>query len=512
MARERGSGRVSLVVTAALRHELPVDWLLCRDVRVHSLRALQSGALHRRRGRNGGVLFVVTGVGPAASRAAALWIKERVAPLFVVNVGTAGVLDPGYHLGELISPSVLQNEEGAQLAADTRLPFPWPRTLARTTGGVLLTVAAPLLGRPGTAASGCHFVDMEAFAQAQVFHGTGIAFHVLKGLSDRPGTPVRQQFEAAPRALRDKLTQVFAFLEGPGDARISAVIPVHNRADRIAPCVQSVLAQELAPAEVIVVDDGSTDGTAESLASCGDRIRLIRLPENRGVSAARNRGIAEARCSWVAFLDSDDLWRTDKLGKEWRFLEEHPHFEAVQCGEIWIRRGVRVNPRRYHEKAEGWIWSQCLERCLVTPSALLARRTLLEDLGGFDESLPACEDYDLWIRLARHHVVGLEPSLSVVKHGGHDDQLSRRYCAMDRFRVQALLKALEQEESLEFRVELRRTLRRKLVILLDGSRKRGLSEQVRKYEELLQSLGSVAHQVSHRRRGSGPCGAELPQR
>jgi hypothetical protein len=124
----------------------------------------------------------------------------------------------------------------------------------------------------------------------------------------------------------------------------------------------------------------------------------------------------------------------------------------------------------------------------VTPSAILVRKQLFEELGGFDESLPVCEDYDLWIRLAREHIVLLEPGRSVVKYGGHEDQLSRRYPAMDRFRVQALLKALAAEEDPRFRAALVAELRRKLEILIQGSRKRDRLAAASEYERILASL------------------------
>ncbi len=479
---------IGLVFTTALRQELPVEWLAQQEVRVHTLRALRGGALHPPAGRNAGVLAVITGVGPDAAGAAAQWIRDHVAPLFVVNLGTAGSLRQDMGPGQWISPSLLKKEAGETIEADSRLPFPWPADLSRHRGGALLSVATARPVDPPPSWSDCGCVDMEAHAQAEVFAATPTSFHVLKCITDRPGPSAPRQYQEHLSACRRELVDILGFLTGPGEGEITVVIPVYNRRRRVGACLDSVLDQDLAAAEIIVVDDGSSDGTAGALGPYRDRIRLIRLENNLGVAAARNRGSAAARSNWIAFLDSDDLWRSDKLARQWDFLLRHPYYQALQCGEIWIRDGRRINPRNHHAKPQGWIWSPSLARCLVTPSAILMRKSLLEHLGGFDETLPACEDYDLWLRLAREHIVGLEPAPAVTKTGGHPDQLSRRYPAMDRFRVQALSKALEKETEPRYRAELAAMLRYKLAILIQGAEKRELHDELRHYRQLLASL------------------------
>jgi GT2 family glycosyltransferase len=226
-------------------------------------------------------------------------------------------------------------------------------------------------------------------------------------------------------------------------------------------------------------------------------VRVIRLGENLGVSAARNRGVAEARAGWIAFLDSDDRWKPNKLARQWQFLSERPHYRALQSEEIWIRRGARVNRRKYHAKPAGWIWEPSLERCLVTASALLVEKQLLDELGGFDEDLRACEDYDLWLRMARWHPVGLDTSETVVKYGGHADQLSRRYPAMDRFRVLALLAGLDIEREPRFAAALAAAARDKLEILIAGSRHRDNDERTRMLECILASLSAEDYGRPH---------------
>ncbi len=477
-----------LIFTVALRQELPVPWLVQQDVQVHTLKALRSGALLPGSGRNSGVLVVVTGVGPEAARGAAQWIKDNLCPLFVVNLGTAGALSPDLEPGDWINPHLLRHDSRPDIEADTRLPFPWPSNLPRRQSGILLSVVTASPEKPPPSRRNCDCVDMEAQAQAQVFADTTISFHVLKRITDRPGPIARRQFQDQLAGFRREVMEILGFLQGPGIGEISVVIPVHNRVQRIGSCVESVLSQELPAAEIIVVDDGSSDATTGALEPYLGRVRLIRLKQNHGVSAARNRGSAAAHNPWIAFLDSDDLWYPDKLARQWDFLIRHPYYQALQCGEIWIRDGRRVNPRNHHTKPRGWIWSPSLARCLVTPSAILIRTGLLQKLGGFDESLPACEDYDLWLRLARNEVVGLEPARLVTKYGGHSDQLSRCYPAMDRFRVQALVKALDNEAEPGYRAKLTAMLRRKLDILIQGAEKRELHADLKHYRQLLKTL------------------------
>jgi len=479
---------VDLVITAALSQELPVEWLRERRVQIHRLQALKSGALKRDSGPNSGVLVVLTGVGPGAAREAALWIKEHLTPRFVVNLGTVGALQSGRSVGGWVTPASVENEQGDSLPVDTRLPFPWKSTTHRSVGGTLLTVAEAKSGAPKAEWCGRQYLDMECYAQAQVFAESECTFHVLKWVSDAPGEEAEREFARSLPVLRDAAREVMDFLVPEEQARVAVVIPVHNRVDRIKPTLQSVLEQTLPPQEVIVVDDGSDDGTVQALDSFGGAIQLVRLSENSGVSAARNVGAAAATSPWIAFLDSDDHWVSDKLSEQWSYHLSHPHYDALQCEEIWIRNGVRVNPHNHHAKPRGWIWSQSLKLCLVSPSAILMRKALFESLGAFDETLPACEDYDLWIRLSRRHVVGLAPHAGVIKHGGHDDQLSRRYPAMDRFRVAALNNALQVEEESLYRDQLVAVLHEKLDILIQGARKRVLEDETRYYEALKAEL------------------------
>ena len=179
---------------------------------------------------------------------------------------------------------------------------------------------------------------------------------------------------------------------------ISVIIPCYNRAHLLPRCLDSVLAQEFRPLEIIVVDDGSTDSTRSLLQGSYPGIRII-SQENKGVSAARNAGISAAKGDWLAFLDSDDTWFPAKLGRQIQAVEASPGSNIVHTDEIWIRNGVRVNPQRKHRKYGGSIFKHCLPLCVISPSSVMIHRRVFDQVGLFDETLPVCEDYDLWLRI-----------------------------------------------------------------------------------------------------------------
>jgi len=274
----------------------------------------------------------------------------------------------------------------------------------------------------------------------------------------------------------------------PEQAGISAVIPVYNRPRFVRRAVESVFRQTAPPAELIVVDDGSTDdtpGTLEALRKTADgSFRIITHRENQGVSAARNTGIRTAGTDWIALLDSDDTWHPEKLARQMAYHRDHPDLKISQCNEQWIRDGKPVNKRKIHRKTGGRIFVESLKRCLVSPSAVLMHRSLFEDIGYFDESLPACEDYDLWLRVLTRYPIGLLDEPLVTRYGGHPDQLSARYWGMDRWRVQAMEKHVDRPLPPDWKAALYRELVAKLEILCQGAEKRDKPEAVRYREKL----------------------------
>lgn len=256
---------------------------------------------------------------------------------------------------------------------------------------------------------------------------------------------------------------------------VSVIIPTYNRCAYIEEAIKSVLSQVQATdaMEVIVVDDGSRDGTLSILESFGPAIQILR-PFHGGVSAARNRGIEIASGKWIAFLDSDDLWLPRKLATQLDFLRKHPEIQICQTQEIWLRNGKHLNPKKYHEKPSGHCFHRLLERCLISPSAVIIAKEVFKEVGLFDESLPACEDYDLWLRVGCRYPIGLVEEPLVVKRGGHPDQLSATTPALDRFRIQALSNLLLRERlEPKQRRQAIEALRRKCLIYGEGCKKRG---------------------------------------
>lgn len=266
-------------------------------------------------------------------------------------------------------------------------------------------------------------------------------------------------------------------------AFISVIIPTYNRADFLKKAVDSVLSQDHPDFEIIVVDDGSTDTTSGLLAQYGSAIRIIRQP-NSGVSAARNAGILLAKGDLLAFLDSDDYWLPGKLSAQAAFFDAHPESVICQTEELWVRRGRRVNPGRRHRKRSGWIFIPSLSLCLISPSAVMMRRSLLDKVGLFDESLPACEDYDLWLRISCQYKVDLIDAPFIVKQGGHPDQLSAAP-GLDRFRIASIIKILETQGLPDtYRKAAREVLAAKCRIYSGGCFKRGRMAEGSHYAEM----------------------------
>lgn len=223
---------------------------------------------------------------------------------------------------------------------------------------------------------------------------------------------------------------------------VTVIIPAYNRAAFLQAAIDSVLTQKYEEYEVIVVDDGSTDKTQEILSLYKGNITVLQT-EHAGPSAARNKGIAAASGEHIAFLDSDDLWLPGKLKTQVNFFNHHPDAVICQTEELWIRNGVRVNPMKKHKKYSGWIFEKCLPLCIVSPSAVMIHRRVFDRVGLFDESMPACEDYDLWLRISPLYPIHLINEPLILKQGGHDDQQSRTIPHLDRLRIQALCKILD---------------------------------------------------------------------
>ncbi|MFT5135405.1 MAG: glycosyltransferase involved in cell wall biosynthesis [Arenicella sp.] len=276
--------------------------------------------------------------------------------------------------------------------------------------------------------------------------------------------------------------------------KLSVIIPTYNRVDLLQRAIGSVLTQQLPnglePLQVIVVDDGSTDNTAVIMAERFPGIIYIEQ-SNSGVSAARNRGLREANGEWIALLDSDDEWLPQKLLRQFEMLAES-RLLVCHTHEIWIRNGKRVNQMDKHQKRGGWIFEHCLPMCAMSPSSIIIHNSVFNAIGVFDEAFPACEDYDLWLRLTARYSVAYVEQACINKYGGHADQLSHRHWGMDRFRVLALQQILQSDLSLSMRNAATKMLIKKLNILLNGAIKRGNTELIKDCETDLKRAAAIS--------------------
>ena len=264
---------------------------------------------------------------------------------------------------------------------------------------------------------------------------------------------------------------------------ISVIVPTYNRAHQLPRTLDSILCQSCSPKEIIVVDDGSTDETLALMTSEYPEIVFIQQ-QNTGVSSARNVGIKRASGDWIAFLDSDDEWLPEKLEIQMKALYENPEIKICHTNEIWIRNGKRVNPKKKHEKFGGWIFQKCLPLCCISPSSVIIHKSIFKEIGLFDYSLPVCEDYDLWLRItARNPVLYIEEPF-LIKYGGHEDQLSKKYWGMDRFRIKSLEKIIASRVLSELDENAaKKMLMEKIYIFIQGAQKRGNIKEVKKFKE-----------------------------
>ena len=265
----------------------------------------------------------------------------------------------------------------------------------------------------------------------------------------------------------------------------SVIIPTFNRLAFLKEAIDSVLQQTYRDFELIVVDDGSTDGTEAYLRTLGDVLQFV-CQENKGPAAARNCGIDRSSGDYITFLDSDDIWQRNKLAVQ---VEAMKATEAMvsYTDEIWIRRGVRVNPKNKHRKYSGWIFEHCLPLCIVSPSSVLMKKDFFDVVGVFDESFPVCEDYDIWLRASLLFPFHFIDQKLIVKRGGHADQLSAKW-GFDRYRVRALQKILAQANlSAEQKALTVAKLVEKCRILESGFRKHGKFSEAEKYQKILMN-------------------------
>ena len=220
--------------------------------------------------------------------------------------------------------------------------------------------------------------------------------------------------------------------------KISVVIPTLNRINTLQRALDSVINQTYKPAEIIVVDNGSSDGTLKFLREQYPKITI--LTENKkGVSSARNKGIKKSINQWIALLDSDDAWHPRKLEIQTSMLDSAlKEYNLIHTDEVWFRNNKHINQMKKHKKQGGYIFERCLSLCCISPSSVLFKKNILDKVGLFDESLPVCEDYDMWLKICSSEEVLFAQDKLTYKYGGHKDQLSKSYWGMDRFRIKSI--------------------------------------------------------------------------
>lgn len=208
---------------------------------------------------------------------------------------------------------------------------------------------------------------------------------------------------------------------------VTAIITTHNRLHFLKEAIASVLAQRYANLEVVVVNHGSTDGTADYLATLPGRIQTSYLPQSGRPSVAYNHGLAIATGEFVAFLHDDDQWQADKVAQQVEIFCANSEIGFVYSDTcLLFPDGQRKNNALYaHQKHKGFIFNPLLGDCFIHPSAFMACRSALNRVGWFDESLITGEEYDLWLRLAYHFPAGFCPKpLTIIRQ--HHHQFSRQ--------------------------------------------------------------------------------------
>ena len=272
---------------------------------------------------------------------------------------------------------------------------------------------------------------------------------------------------------------------------VSVIIPTYNRSKRLLKALASVARQRDLPAEVIVVDDGSSDETRQDVVLFKEAHSLnlrYHFQPNRGPAAARNSGIRMARGSCLAFLDSDDEWHRDKLTVQYEALRTNPDYLVSHTMERWFRDGEHLNQKKYHLPRHGDIFTHALQLCCVGMSTVMARQELFNRHGVFNETLRCCEDYEYWLRVGALEKFYLVEKRLTVKHGGRPDQVSNLFrVGMDRFRIQALAKLLSVS-SLERHqhAAVRKELVKRCTIYAKGCSRHGKVDEASFYYQLAE--------------------------
>ena len=274
--------------------------------------------------------------------------------------------------------------------------------------------------------------------------------------------------------------------------KISVVIPTLNRINTLQRALDSVINQTYKPAEIIVVDNGSSDGTLNFLREQYPKITTV--TENKtGVSSARNKGIKKSINQWIALLDSDDAWHPRKLEIQTSMLDSAlKEYNLIHTDEVWFRNNKHINQMKKHKKQGGYIFERCLSLCCISPSSVLFKKNILDKVGLFDESLPVCEDYDMWLKICSSEEVLFAQDKLTYKYGGHKDQLSKSYWGMDRFRIKSIENIIKNFDlTYKQKKQAKKELIKKLKIIINGAFKRNNLSIVNEFSTKLEYWDKV---------------------
>lgn len=266
---------------------------------------------------------------------------------------------------------------------------------------------------------------------------------------------------------------------------VDVVIPTFERREQTLRAVESVFAQSYSEFEVFVVEDGSSAFAAEAQKTADKSFHYFQSKENRGPSHARNFGASRGSGEFLAFLDSDDLWHKEKLEKQLKYLNENPDIQWVHTNESWIKDGRKILPKSIHRKQGGQFLERAFALCLISPSAVLFRRSFFEKTGGFLETLRVAEDYEYWLRLLIDYPIGYLEEQLTIKMAGNWEQLSSTR-EIDRQRVLALHRFYRlyknHPEFIRLQESFFQAILRKIEILEKGATKYNRPEKLKEYQ------------------------------
>jgi glycosyltransferase involved in cell wall biosynthesis len=282
---------------------------------------------------------------------------------------------------------------------------------------------------------------------------------------------------------------------------VSVIIPVYNRPLLLREAAESVFAQTFSDFELILIDDGSGDDTPLTIEELRKRetdpkrLRVVRQKHTGMPGQVRNRGAAEARGNYIAFLDSDDLWKPEKLSRQVDVFRNNSAADGsgvpvrlCHTREIWLREGREISQAGQRHKRAGDIFPDALQKCIIGPSTVMMERSLFEETGGFREDLEIAEDYEYWLRITDAYPVEYIDEALVTKRAGRWEQLSEKYGHIEYFRLRGLKSLVDAGT---FTGEHRRTaeaeLAEKCRIYGAGCRKRGRTEDAELYEDLARA-------------------------